>query len=218
MDMDDFVPAGGGSLRGRRGYATREPVGTFTEVRTVHPDEYWRPLSEELELPRPRRTGSKQDHRKTEDARPPHGEAARIVRAALRGEDWSRRIQGRTEAIQRPRHSPSGSAAPCGWPEPGRPSRVPDRRAQVSRRSARRPRSRPRRRAGGTLRGSGRPGTCRSHRRQPEPVRARIGRSQRVLRAAEAHADEPGCGHRAATKGARQHDHARRRREGQRCL
>lgn len=41
MDIQDFVPAGGGSLR--------DPVGTFTQTRYVHPDSHWAPLGGETD-------------------------------------------------------------------------------------------------------------------------------------------------------------------------
>lgn len=47
MDLDDFTPAGGGSLRDQ--YGTREPVATFTPTRYTHPDEHWSPIGGELD-------------------------------------------------------------------------------------------------------------------------------------------------------------------------
>lgn len=47
MDIQDFVPTGGGSLRDL--YGTREPLGTFTDTRITHPDEIWHPLGGELD-------------------------------------------------------------------------------------------------------------------------------------------------------------------------
>lgn len=41
MDLDDFTPAGGGSLR--------EPLGTFTQTQYVHPDVHWNPLGGEFQ-------------------------------------------------------------------------------------------------------------------------------------------------------------------------
>src|ERR1700761_8657408 len=48
-DIQDFIPAGGGSLRGALRPATREPVATFTPTQTVHPDEIWHPWGGELD-------------------------------------------------------------------------------------------------------------------------------------------------------------------------
>jgi hypothetical protein len=48
MDIQDFVPAGGGSLRGFPA-TTSEPVATFTQTQTVHPDSIWRPLGGEFD-------------------------------------------------------------------------------------------------------------------------------------------------------------------------
>jgi hypothetical protein len=50
MDIQDFVPAGGGSLRNFPAPATTsEPVATFTQTQTVHPDSIWRPLGGEFD-------------------------------------------------------------------------------------------------------------------------------------------------------------------------
>ena len=55
MDIDDFVPVGGDSLRDP--CVTRKPVATFTDIQTTHPDEIWHPLGGEFEqgrdLPNP---------------------------------------------------------------------------------------------------------------------------------------------------------------------
>jgi hypothetical protein len=82
MDLDDFTPAGGGSLRDQ--YGTREPVATFTEALFTHPDDIWHPLGGELDQSRPQRAPPRQD-RKAGHAEHPHAETARMVRSALRG-------------------------------------------------------------------------------------------------------------------------------------
>jgi hypothetical protein len=91
MDMDDFSPAGGGSLRGVLRPGTREPVATFTQTRALHPDEIWHPRGGELTGTRPERPGSREDRRKAghqgktgHQGTTPHEEVARMVRAALR--------------------------------------------------------------------------------------------------------------------------------------
>jgi hypothetical protein len=48
MDLDDFTPADGGSLRGQP-VPEAEPVATFTQTQTVHPDSCWHPLGGELD-------------------------------------------------------------------------------------------------------------------------------------------------------------------------
>jgi hypothetical protein len=49
VDIQNFVPAGGGSFRDFHMPAASEPVATFTPTRTVHRDETWHPYSSELE-------------------------------------------------------------------------------------------------------------------------------------------------------------------------
>jgi hypothetical protein len=61
--VDDFASAGAGSLRGR--HATREPVATFTETRTLHPDEIWHPLGGGLDSRAPSLTSSVDDQGET---------------------------------------------------------------------------------------------------------------------------------------------------------
>jgi len=74
MDMDDpdLIPAQ---------HVLRQPLGTFTQTRTGHPDEVWRPLGGELEQGGPKRLGSLDDR---EQADAPHALAADQIRAALR--------------------------------------------------------------------------------------------------------------------------------------
>jgi hypothetical protein len=48
MDIQDLVPVGGGSLRDFH-MAGSEPVATFTQTQTTHPDEIWHPLGGEFE-------------------------------------------------------------------------------------------------------------------------------------------------------------------------
>ena len=84
MDMDEFTPAGSGSLRDGTHRVGRQTVATFTEARTVHPDQIWNPIGRELE-PRPKRSRSRGDRRKDGLADlTPHEEVAGQVRAALR--------------------------------------------------------------------------------------------------------------------------------------
>jgi hypothetical protein len=98
MDIQDFVPAGGGSLRGRA-VPEAEPVATFTPTQTVHPDEYWHPWGGELDAGRAPSLVSSADDQAGQrgDARPgrPGTSAgdgysfqttARMVRSALRGQ------------------------------------------------------------------------------------------------------------------------------------
>jgi hypothetical protein len=70
MDIQDFVPTGGGSLRDP--YGTREPLGTFTDTRTPHPDEYWHPLGGELSSRAPSLSAADDqgEARQQSDARP----------------------------------------------------------------------------------------------------------------------------------------------------
>jgi hypothetical protein len=80
MDLDDLVPAGGGSLRG-----PRQPVGTFTTP-TLNHDEIWESALRggEHEQPHLKRPGSRGDRRKAQAEQSPHEETARMIRAALR--------------------------------------------------------------------------------------------------------------------------------------
>ena len=48
MDMNHFVPAGGGLLR-RSVLHNGQTIASFTETRTVHPDTIWHPLGGEFE-------------------------------------------------------------------------------------------------------------------------------------------------------------------------
>ncbi len=85
MDMDEFTPAGSGSLRCGTHRVGRQTVATFTETRTLHPDEIWGPRSREIYGHRPWRPGSQADHREPTHAKQaPHEDASRTVRAALR--------------------------------------------------------------------------------------------------------------------------------------
>jgi hypothetical protein len=86
MDLDDLAPARGGSLRDGTHRVGRQTVGTFTETRTVHPDQIWNPRGGELTGSRPWRSDSEADHRGPERTRrvSHHEQAARTVRAALR--------------------------------------------------------------------------------------------------------------------------------------
>jgi hypothetical protein len=86
MDLDDFVPTGGGSLRDSlRPRATRQPVATFTTP-TLNHDEIWESALRggEHERDRPKRTRPQQDRLKAHAEQPPHEETARMIRAALR--------------------------------------------------------------------------------------------------------------------------------------
>jgi len=97
MDLDTFVPVGGGTLRDAHQTAS-EPVATFTPTRTVHPDSIWNPLGGQFDqsrgtslVPSPGDqgdAGTQQD-----DAGPDrpdtgdgysHVATARMVRSALR--------------------------------------------------------------------------------------------------------------------------------------
>jgi hypothetical protein len=81
MDIQDLVPAGGGSLRGRPVPAPRQTVATFTPTRTLHPDEIWSPRSHDIG----RRTGRQEHHDRQEHAdQAPHEETARMICSALR--------------------------------------------------------------------------------------------------------------------------------------
>lgn len=84
MDMDDFTPASGGSLRDSLRPETREPVGTFTPTRTLHPDEIWNPRSREITGHRPWRPDVREDRTAGDVERFSHEEAAGQMRAALR--------------------------------------------------------------------------------------------------------------------------------------
>jgi hypothetical protein len=82
--MDEFTPAGSGSLRDGTRRVSRQTVATFTPTRTLHPDQIWNPLGGELE-PRPKRSRSREDRRKDGLADlTPHEEVAGQVRAVLR--------------------------------------------------------------------------------------------------------------------------------------
>jgi hypothetical protein len=94
MDIQDFVPTGGGSLR--------DPVGTFAQTRYVHPDSHWAPLGGETDpghavSPAPSISpvqvyGATRQQRETRRGRPgtdtgngySHVATARMVRSALR--------------------------------------------------------------------------------------------------------------------------------------
>jgi hypothetical protein len=89
-DIQDFVPANGGSLRDRRTHTTREPVATFTAPQPWNLDELHqhaqvraalRPGYREDGAPYP--GGSRKDHRTAGHAAP-HEETARMIRAAVR--------------------------------------------------------------------------------------------------------------------------------------
>ncbi len=82
MDLDDFTPAGAGSLRGRVLHAGQQ-VATFTPTEAPHPDDIWSPRNREIYGQRPWRAQPRQD-RKAGHAEHPHGETARMVRSALR--------------------------------------------------------------------------------------------------------------------------------------
>lgn len=84
MDLDDFTPAGAGSLRSRPVSHAGQKVATFTPPRTLHPDEIWNPRSTEIYGHRPWRPGSEAEHRQAEHAdQAPHEQTARMVRSAL---------------------------------------------------------------------------------------------------------------------------------------
>ncbi len=97
MDIQDFVPAGGGSLRDIPA-TTSEPVATFTPTQTVPPDSIWRPLGGEFDQGRAMRVlssaQSPDDIGQQDDARPGglgigtgdgynFQDTARMVRSAL---------------------------------------------------------------------------------------------------------------------------------------
>ena len=86
MDIQDFAPAGGGSLRGRPVIHAGQQVGTFTDTQTTHPDEIWNDaIGGEREHDQPKGSRPRQDRRKAEHMeRLPHEEAASQIRAALR--------------------------------------------------------------------------------------------------------------------------------------
>jgi hypothetical protein len=100
MDLDTFTPAGGGSLRDFH-MPTSEPVATFTQTRTTHPDEIWHPLGGELQQGRVSplapsadnqeqtpQQGSTRPGRPGTDAGDSYSfhNTARMVRSSLRGQ------------------------------------------------------------------------------------------------------------------------------------
>lgn len=60
---EDLIPQGG--LR-----STREPLGTFTDTRTVHPDEIWHPLGGELDSRAPSLPSADDQGDTTDQTRP----------------------------------------------------------------------------------------------------------------------------------------------------
>lgn len=69
MDMDDFTPAGAGSLRDFPTYGTREPLGTFTDTRFAHPDEIWHLIGGKLDSRAPSLSSDDQGETRQCDAR-----------------------------------------------------------------------------------------------------------------------------------------------------
>lgn len=87
MDLDDFTPASGGSLRDGTHRVGHQRVATFTVPAVRHPDHIWNPRGGEITGHRPWRSASKADHQEPKHAEhTPHQETARMVRAALRPE------------------------------------------------------------------------------------------------------------------------------------
>lgn len=90
LDIQDFVPTGGGSLR--EPYGTREPVATFTDTRFIHPDEIWHPLGGELDSRVPSLSAGGQGETQQRDAEQSDGTGdafdlhatSRTIRSVLR--------------------------------------------------------------------------------------------------------------------------------------
>ena len=96
MDLDSFVPQGGGSLAAPAAPLSRAPVAQFTPTTYQHPDTIWSPRGSEI-APPGRPLGQPADvygpatsERPAERATigsdmPGHAVAGSMVRAALRG-------------------------------------------------------------------------------------------------------------------------------------
>lgn len=91
MDIQDFVPANGGSLRDRRTHTTREPVATFTAPQPWNLDGLHQHAQVRAALrpgyrgDGPPPPGSREDERKAAHvAMTPHEEVARTIRSAVR--------------------------------------------------------------------------------------------------------------------------------------
>jgi hypothetical protein len=87
MDLQHFVPAGGGSLRGRPVIHNGQQVGTFTDTSPAQHDELWRsatrPDTPEDGRETQREATPGRPRTDTGDAFDLQG-AARMIRAALR--------------------------------------------------------------------------------------------------------------------------------------